>query len=255
MDEYLLTEFSIFYKRLTRVEFCLKSLVFENYTKCYQNNAYNVVFRYIKTIQAKRPANDKAFEKINNLKTDNNEKLNQAISKMYLSELLNLFANAVYLKNKRVKALFFNEPVQTNSTFFQQKCKVLKDFRNCIAHFNIKKYSKERTKFIKGLVYFEKILGCNELMGYDLIDKINKARKLSVGEILTYIYLSDKNYFKDDKLLILLFDDIALVNGYTFAGLPQRKSIIREHFRILEKLKNKELLEIPKLENLQMKLF
>ena len=39
------------------------------------------------------------------------------------------------------------------------------------------------------------------------------------------------------KILILLFDDIALVNGYTFQSLPQRKSIIREHFKILEHLK------------------
>jgi len=40
-----------------------------------------------------------------------------------------------------------------------------------------------------------------------------------------------------------LFDDIALINGYTFKDLPQRKSIIREYFRIKEKIKNNETLE------------
>ena len=35
-------------------------------------------------------------------------------------------------------------------------------------------------------------------------------------------------------MLILLFDDIALINGYSFKSLPQRKTIIREHFKLLE---------------------
>lgn len=255
MDEYILTEFSIFYKRLTIVELCLKNLVIQKYIKAYNDNAYNVVYRYIRTLQIKRNINDKTFEKINNLSVSNNDKLTLAVNKMYISELLNLFANAVFLKNKKVKNNFFAEPVQTNSTNFQQKCKVLKEFRNCVAHCNTKKYLLERNKFIKGLIYFEKILNCNVLLSCDLLDKINRFRKLSVNEILCFIYLIEKDYFKDDKILILLFDDIALINGYTFKELPQRKSIIREHFKILERAKNGENLENINLDNAQMKLF
>lgn len=255
MDEYTLTEFAIFYKRLIQVELSLKNLIIEKYSNVYNDNAYNIIYRYIKNIQEKRNEKDKTFEKIHNSNLNNQDKLIQSINKMYISELLNFFANAVFLKNKRVKNIFFDEHVQTNSTIFQQKCKNLKDFRNCIAHCNIKKYSLERTKLIQGLLYFEKLLKCNVIISCELIEKINNCRKLSLKEILLYIYEQDKTYFKDDKILILLFDDIALINGYTFKGLPQRKSIIREHFKILEKFKQKQYIEHIDLEETQIKLF
>ena len=255
MSGYILTEFSIFYKRLIRVELSLKNRIIQKYTLAYGDNAYNVIYRYLKVIQTKRSEKDKTFDKIHNSKISNDEKLNQSINKMYISELLNLFANAVFLKNKKVKNSFFAENVQTNSTGFQQKCKILKDFRNCIAHCNVKKFGIERSKFIKGLIYFEKILSCNVILSCDFIDKINSAYKMSVKDILNFIYLTDKDYFKDDKRLILLFDDIALTNGYTFNGLPQRKTIIREHFRILESVKNNEDIKMPDIDSIQMKLF
>ena len=185
-------------------------------------------------MQERRNEKEKIFEKIHLSKMDTKEKLITSINKMYISELLNFFANAVYLKNKKVNKIFFIEPIKTNSTYFQQRCKTLKDFRNCIAHCNIKKYTQERSKFIKSLIYFEKILNCNVIISCDFIDKIYNARKLSTNEILSFIFNVNKEYFKDDKLLILLFDDIALINGYTFKGLPQRKSIIREYFKILD---------------------
>ena len=257
MNEYILTEFSIFYKRLTIVELALKNLIVEKYIEAYGENAYNVIYRYIKTVQDKRPPKDNNFNKIHESKLEQKEKLNQVVHKMYISELLNFFANSVFLKNKKVKNNFFKEKIETNTTDFQQKCKLLKDFRNCIAHCNVKKYQLDRSKFIKGLVYFEKILNCNVILSCDLLDKVNKSRKLSASEILAFIYNIDKKYFQDDKLLILLFDDIALINGYTFEGLPQRKSIIREHFKILEKVKNNENIYSATLakNDWQMKLF
>lgn len=158
------------------------------------------------------------------------------------------------MKNRRIKNNFFNEEIQTNNTTFQQQSKNLKDFRNCIAHCNIKKYSLERNKFIKGLTYFERILNCNVILSCEILDKISNSSKLSVNQILAYIYSTDPQYFKDDKLLILLFDDIALINGYSFKSLPQRKTIIREHFKLLEKFKKNSPLEAGS-QNSQMKLF
>lgn len=254
MDEYLLTEFSIFYKRIMRVESYLKNLIIQKYTFYYGENAYNIVHRYIKAIQPKRNDKDKTFDKIHNSNLTNEEKITQAINKLYLSELLNFFSNPVFLKNRRIKNNFFNEEIQTNNTTFQQKSKNLKDFRNCIAHCNIKKYSLERNKFIKGLAYFERILNCNVILSCEILDKISNSSKLSVNQILAYIYSTDPQYFKDDKLLILLFDDIALINGYSFKSLPQRKTIIREHFKLLEKFKKNSPLEAGS-QNSQMKLF
>jgi len=63
-----------------------------------------------------------------------------SVNKMYLVEILNLFANPVFLKNKRFAKIFFPIKTETNNSDFQQKQRVLKDFRNCIAHGNEKKY-------------------------------------------------------------------------------------------------------------------
>lgn len=241
MDEYILNEFSIFYKRLIRIERDFKKLLYEKYINAHGENAYNIVYRYLREIEKRRNENDKSFSKIFSAQKTNNEKLEMSFEKMYLSEILNLFANKIFLKNKKIVNNFFHVPIKTNETTFQKKQKHLKEFRNCIAHYNRKKYILDKNKFIDALIYFENLLEYNLKFNYDVLLKLNKSRKLSLKDILKFIYETDKNYFNDDKLLILLFDEIALINGYSFKELPQRKSIIREHFRIKEAIrKNKK---------------
>lgn len=246
MDEYTLTEFSIFYKRLMVVENCLKKLIITKYTNIFKDNAYNILYRYFHTLDIKRKLKEQIFKNINLSKKDNNEKLILSVNKMYLGEILNLFANPVYLKNKKVTKIFFPIPTETNNSYFQQKQKALKDFRNCIAHGNDKKYYLERARMIKGLVFFEKILQCSAVFTFDILDKISNVRKLSVHEILSIIYNIDKSYFKDDRMLIILFDDIALINGYIFKSLPQRWTIIRQKFDIEKRIRD----NIPTIDTL-----
>ena len=114
-----------------------------------------------------------------------------------------------------------------------------------------KKYYLERTRMIKGLVFFEKILQCGTVFTFDILDKISNSRKLSVTDILSIIYEINKNYFKDDKMLIILFDDIALINGYIFKSLPQRWTIIRRKFDMAKQIKdnNFEITNVLKNDN------
>ena len=210
MDEYTLTEFSIFYKRLMVVENCLKNLIITQYTTVFGDNAYNILYRYFHTLDTKRKLKEPIFKNIYLSRKSNHEKLILSVSKMYLGEILNIFANPVFLKNKKVSKIFFPIQTETNNSDFQQKQKALKDFRNCIAHGNEKKYYLERTRMIKGLIFFEKILQCGTVFTFDLLDKI----------------------------LIILFDDIALINGYIFKSLPQRWTIIRKKFDMKKQMKN-----------------
>ena len=235
MDEYTLTEFSIFYKRLMVVENCLKNLIITQYTTVFGDNAYNILYRYFHTLDTKRKLKEPIFKNIYLSRKSNNEKLILSVSKMYLGEILN---NPVFLKNKKVSKIFFPIQTETNNSDFQQKQKALKDFRNCIAHGNEKKYYLERTRMIKGLIFFEKILQCGTVFTFDLLDKISTSRKLSVVEILQIIYNIDNSFFNDDKILIILFDDIALINGYIFKSLPQRWTIIRKKFDMKKQMKN-----------------
>lgn len=238
MDEYTLTEFAIFYKRLMVVENCLKNLIISKYTYVYGDNAYNILYRYFHTLDIQRKFKEQKFKNINISNKSNNEKLILSVNKMYLGEILNIFSNPVFLKNRKVSKIFFPILTLTNNTEFQQKQKALKDFRNCIAHGNEKKYYLERSRMIKGLVFFEKILQCGNAYSFDILDKVSNFRKLSVKEILSIMYDVNKSWFKDDKMLIIIFDDIALINGYTFKSLPQRWTIIRQKFEIEKQVKN-----------------
>lgn len=252
MDEYTLTEFSIFYKRLMVVENCLKTLIVTRYTTIFGDNAYNILYRYFHVLDIKRKLKEQVFKSIYLSNKNNNEKLFLSVNKLYLGEILNIFANPVFLKNKKIAKIFFPIYTTTNTSEFQQKQKALKDFRNCIAHGNDKKYHLERTRMIKGLVFFEKILQCSTVFTNDMLDKISNQRKMSVTEILSIIYSIDKSYFKDDKKLIILFDDIALINGYIFKSLPQRWTIIRRKFDLEKHIKENENNQIQlKLDNLQ----
>lgn len=252
MNEYTLTEFSIFYKRLMLIENCLKTLIITQYTTVFLDKAYNIMYRYFHTLDIQRKSKEQIFKNIYLSNKSNEEKLNLSVNKMYLREILNLFANPVFLKNKKVANIFFPTPTATNNSDFQQKQKALNDFRNCIAHGNEKKYYLERTRMIKGLVYFEKILQCSTIFTFDILDKISNYRKLSVVEILSIIYEIDKSYFKDDKLLIILFDDIALINGYTFKSLPQRWTIIRRKFELEKQIKENQSIVNKLTETSQM---
>lgn len=237
MDEYILTEFSIFYKRLMVVENNLKNLIILQYTAVFGDNAYNVLYRYFHSLDLQRKLKEQTFKIINLSKKTNTEKLVISVNKMYLGEILNLFANPVFLKNRKVANNFFPIQTMTNNSDFQQKQKALKDFRNSIAHGNIKKYLLERNRMIKGLVFFEKILQCSAFFTFDILNQISNSKKLSVTEILSIIYDINNYYFKDDKILIMVFDDIALINGYTFKSLPQRWTIIRQKFELEKRIK------------------
>ncbi len=121
MFDYSLTEFSIFYKRLINIEKCLKNLLYKKYIQAHGDSAYSIVYRYIKEIEKHRNEKDKTFTKIFLSSKSNDEKLENSINKMYISEILNLFANKIFLKNKKIRKNFFYVQVITNSTEFLQK--------------------------------------------------------------------------------------------------------------------------------------
>ena len=117
----------------------MKNLIITQYTNTFGNNAYNILYRYFHTLDIQRKLKEQTFKNIYLSQKNNHEKLITSVNKMYLGEILNLFANPVYLKNKKVSSIFFPIPTETNNSDFQQKQKALKDFRNCIAHGNEKK--------------------------------------------------------------------------------------------------------------------
>lgn len=67
---------------------------------------------------------------------------------------------------------------------------------------------------------------------------IDPKQKLSVMDILKLIYKIDSKIFNDDKILISIFDEVAMLNGYSYESLPQRKTIIRQKYKLEEEYRS-----------------
>ena len=229
MNEKLLNEFAIYYKRIIRVERILKDLIIQKYTNTYGENAYKIIYKlYFSRI--KRSSAQNSFIDINILKNKTPyEKLVSSVDAMYISEVLSFFSHRIFLKDITRKN-FFNKPVKTNSNEFRQIAKLLKEFRNSICHFNCKDFKLQKQNYADALLYFEKMLDCRFRYTKGAIASIE--HKLSIKSILELIYRNNPEYFKDDRVLVNVFDDIALLAGYRTDNLPQYKSLIRSKFKV-----------------------
>lgn len=230
MNERMLNEFAAYYKRVIRVERYLKDLIYEKYIEVHQDKAYrNVYFRYLANLKMRQKGNDKTFVNIyNDSNKSDNRKLELSIDKMYISEVLALLSHRVFLKDK-VRKTFFSKDIKTNHNDFRIIAKHLKDFRNCICHFDLKQFSLEKSNFIQALLYFEKIVNCKYRFSLGSIEVI--AHNPSITSILKYIYNTHPEYFDDDRILVNVFDDIARLLDFRTDNLPQYKSIIRQKFK------------------------
>lgn len=237
MNERLLNEFAFYYKRIIRVERYIKELIFEKYTEVHKSKAYIILYNtYFSHLGGRCSFNDVRFYEIHQKNKANEEKLKMCIDKMYISEVLSLFNHKAYLKD-RVRKIFFSQPVETNKDLFKGFSKALKDFRNCICHFDTKQFFIEKKKFTTALLFFEKLLNCRYRYTKGAIESIE--HRLSIHSILQLIFNNNPEYFNDDRILVNVFDDLAVIAGFRIDNPPQYKSIIRAKFKIEENARKK----------------
>lgn len=230
MNERNLNEFAFLYKRVIRIEKYLKELIVEKYTTFYKEKAYDILFnRYFLTLEKRRSNKDYTFSEIKRKNKNNYEKLSLSVDKMYISEVLSLFNHKAFLKNT-VHRNFFSHPIETNKDDFKKIAKLLKDFRNCICHFDEKQFLIEKNRFVESLLFFERLLDCKYQFTSGVIESI--SHKLSIKAILELIYQYEPESFKDDRILVNIFDDIASIAGYRIDNMPQYWSIIRQKFKV-----------------------
>ena len=236
MNERTLNEFASFYKRIIRVERYLKDLIYEKYIEIHGSNAYIHIYnRYLSNLQTRQKIKDNTFLNIfKDNQKDNFKKLEISIDKMYISEVIAMLSHNVFLKDK-VRKNFFGQNVKTNKNDFRRIAKNFKDFRNCICHYDVKQFKNDKNIFIKALVYFEKIVNCKYRFSLGSLETIE--HNINITSILKYIYNTHPEYFKDDRVLVNVFDDIARLLDFRTDNLPQYKSIIRQKFKIEENLK------------------
>lgn len=229
--ERALNEFAFYYKRIIRIERYLKDLIIEKYTNQYGSFTYSkLYFNYFANIRK-----DNTFRNINKLKNKTDEeKLHLSFDRMYLSEVFSFLCHKVFLKDK-IRKIFFNTSVKTSSNEFRKRAQLLKEFRNCVCHFNQKQLKLDKSKFIDELLFFEKLLNCRYKFTHGSIDSI--SHKLSITSILQFIYDNQPEFFNDDRILVNIYDDIAALADFRTDNLPSYASIIRAKFKLEEKYK------------------
>ena len=94
-------------------------------------------------------------------------------------------------------------------------------------------------------MYFETILNCNNIIN---ISDLPDYKGLPPTKfILELIYKINPEIFKNDKIFLNCFDDIAFIYGYTFTKLPQRWTTIKQKFDIEKSYKKKLISQLPKI--------
>ena len=123
--------------------------------------------------------------------------------------------------------------------------------RNYIAHFDFRKYQKDKNEYLQSLLLFEINLGCS-LGKYDSIPN-DLGYKPPMPKIVEKIYeLAPELFYKNvphsafpynkDRMLVDMYEDIAVLNGYEYGELKSQWDVIREKYRFNSK-KTKEGVE------------
>lgn len=241
-------EFSKIYKRLMALEIVMKENAITSIINVYGNNSLNEFSNFFnnkETNKHYKRDNENKILKIIQSKATPETKIRELINILYLNHLLSLT-----LTFKQ----FFNDDIATN--FYVKKPekfqllkdnrKHIRDLRNDIAHYNFERYEKNKHLYFKALLIFEIHMGCNIAT---LAELPEFSKKLSIKEILLEIQKQkphlfssspeDQEYFYNkDRILIELFDDFAIINGWQYSELPSPWSVLRQKYDTIKSINN-----------------
>ncbi len=226
-----------YYKRLMDLEHCLKNKILYKFYNVHQGNCFKVLSAYFINIEKRKKDYRNKFSKLKSSDILGYEKLEKALEYLFFSDLIQLLNEPIFIKDKAAKNFYLSK-IQPET--FKSHIKPIKKFRNAVAHYNYREYRKFRRKFVDSLIYFERLIGCSKfnIIDYDSLPK-EYAKKPGTKKILSILYNQNKEIFKNDKVLIEIFDQIAILYGYTYDSLPQRWTIIRQKFQLEKEVKEK----------------
>ena len=249
MIEIYWLEFSKIYARLMRLELTIKQNAFNAIKDYYSENPLDVFIDFFNNKRRKqRYANDRRNKLdyiICNQKYSQLQKMQRLINELYLSDILNLVLKTRQFKIYEISKIFYNK-IPDKYKKLEDCIKDLTQLRNCIAHYNFNLYKQNKKKFLDSLFIFELHLGHN-IAG---IKELPQLQEPTISNIIKAMYYLNpklilgfkiKNvnvYCNQHRLLLSLFDDIAIYNGLSANDLPSPWVILRELYRFKSKLKN-----------------
>jgi len=263
IEKYWL-EFSKIYARLMRLELTIKKKAFLAVKNYYGENALDVFCKFFNNKRRlKRYANDRRNKLsyiINHQGFSKLEKMQKLLNELYLSDSLHFVLKTTQFKNPTIDNLFYNKIPEKYKTL-EDCINNLTKLRNCIAHYNFNLYKENKRNFLDSLFLFEVHLGHN-VAG---ISELPKIETPTIRKIVEKIYelkpeliinlnikeKQEKIYCNHQRMLLSLFDDIAIYNGISANNLPSPWTVLRELYRQKSKIKDSE----KKKELFQLSLF
>ncbi len=241
-------EFSKLYRRLMELEIVIKQNLFNSISIVYEDRGYRLFSNFFLRTGIKEKYKGKKGElilqKIHISNLTPNQKLEKSINTLYLSDLLKILVDIKQFHSiKEITEHFYlNEPDDLNIVKIR-KGELIK-LRNCIAHYNIPDYSKHHLHYTKALIFFEVHLGCS-IQRLHSLPKFDK--KTSTKDILIALYTIEPELFKAgrnnklpydrDRLLLDMFDDIAVINGWSYKDLHSPWTILRQKYELMKSKK------------------
>lgn len=235
-----------------RLEHKIKHSAVQALVQYYEDNTLEIMLRFFSNNRRRiRYTSNKTcrFDKIlNNDKLDNNGKFVALVTILYLSDLLVLTLQTEQFNKPEILKVFYTK-VPDDIHDLDKHIKELVSLRNCVAHFNFNLYKKNKTQYLETLYTFELHLG-NNVQGIEKLPKFDNKPK--TAEIIRQIGLlrpdliqsteeekdNSETVCNQDRLLLSLFDDIALYNGYEASELPSPWTILRQVFILKKDIKN-----------------
>lgn len=239
-------ELSKLYSRLMRLELSMKRRARSAILSYYGDNALNVFKKFFlnkdRLKRYKKGKGNIISDILRNNKDDDKSKLIKLVDVIYLSDMLCLVLHCEQFFKKEITQKFYKNVPDKFGILIRNK-KFLVDLRNDVAHYNLYRYSINKRRYWDTLSLFEfsfgeNIDGIKELPYFD-------DRKPCVKEVLDAIaelrpdlldlkpkeeHQMEYDYNKH-KLLIDLFDEIALYNGYEMNELPSPWTVLRQMYR------------------------
>jgi hypothetical protein len=250
IDKYSL-EFSKLYSRLMRLELYMKKNAIYAVFNYYKKDSIKILSKFFNNKdRLKRYDSRKYGNKLRNI-FDNNklsvqEKFEQLINSLYLSDVLFLVLHCKeFFEQDITKAFYYKIP--TKFAVLKSDSKHLISLRNDIAHYNIDNYEINKKKYWDVLLLFEIHMGHNTKgileLPYFGFRPTMKNILISIGKLrpdlldINFRQLEEKEYYYNKhRVMLELYDEIALYNGYNISELPSPWSILREMYRVKSEL-------------------
>lgn len=231
MNKYEAIEFSKIYKRVLNIELTLKEKLLFAISTIYSEREMDKIVPCIQNSK-----NCKTYLSIINSKQSQKEKFKKFIKKAYLSDILRILLSRTIRKDRLFKNKFYGCEITNEHKEFMSNSDCLKILRNSIMHFNFFEYSSNKKKYLSCLIFWEKVLNCQDMQYLHTVCEKSKNTTTSILKCLEEEYPNFLNL--SDRLVCDLFDDAAIINGWKIEELPEYWTIGRSLYNLKRTKKN-----------------